>query len=131
MPKYTFEEAIEKIRGVPGAKGYSNSKPAREAIQREIASFYPDEEAGDYGVKTGIEAMNKDAEAYGGGYNDWQKGAALVDAGNFRVYHNDQANFLRGIYGDKVDKWDGEKIHNTYKSLIGREYARLYGKIKK
>lgn len=33
---------------------------------------------------------------------------------------------LGKIYGkDNVKNWSGDKVHNTYKHLIGREYAAM------
>ncbi|MCR5348892.1 MAG: hypothetical protein K6E59_04715, partial [Bacilli bacterium] len=52
-----------------------------------------------------------------------------VDAGCFRIYHDDQVSFLEEIYGkDRVSKWSGTKCHKVYGSLIGREYAALLRK---
>ncbi len=76
--------------------------------------------------------MKRDADAYDGGYisrwpkTDYTKGAALVDGGCFACYYNDQRKMLNKIYGKRnVDTWDNQKIHNTYKHLIGREYAAM------
>ena len=72
--------------------------------------------------------MQLDANSYsaGRGTSDWNKGRELVNAGCFACYYNDQKVMLSKIYGKRnVDKWDGEKIHNTYANLIGREYASM------
>ena len=72
--------------------------------------------------------MRKDANAYsyGRGTSDWNKGKELVNAGGFACYYNDQRVMLNKIYGKKnVDNWSGQKIHDTYGSLIGREYASM------
>lgn len=103
----------------------SNSKKAKSLIRGEIRSFYAPSQRG--GGKSTLSNMKADADAYsaGRGMSDWGKGKKLVDGGCFRCYYNDQAKFLQKIYGKKVDSWDGEKIHNTYGNLIGREYAAM------
>lgn len=103
-------------------------------IRREISSFYGPSATGE--KIPAIKAMKRDAESYAKGsrprgVSDWGKGAALVDGGSFRVYHSDQANFLKKIYGSKVDNWNGQKIHDTYASLIGREYSRMLSESRK
>ena len=115
----------------------SNSLQARGIIRREISTFYGPKATGER--LPAVMAMKRDAESYakgsglsnGRGKSDWGKGAALVDGGSFRCYHSDQANFLKKIYGKKVDKWPGDKIHNTYAGLIGREYSRMLDESKK
>ena len=107
----------------------STTKEAVNAVRAEIRRFYGIGMTGSR--KSALEAMRDDAERYNCGddpsrcHSDWQKGASLVDAGCFRCYHNDQAEFLRSIYGEQVDRWNGNRIHSTYARLIGREYARM------
>ena len=105
----------------------STSKEAKEIIRKEMLSFFP---AREYGTRTRFDAMKKDAEAYNGGYgtkrrvSDYEKGAGLVDAASLAVY--DQDRMLGKIYGKKnVAEWDMEKRHNTYRHLVGREYAAM------
>jgi len=107
----------------------SLTKRARSLIRGEITHFYGPTMTGSR--KKAIKVMEVDANNYNCGdfpskkHTDWQKGSGLVDAGCFRCYHDDQAEFLKQIYGDKVKKWPGDKIHKTYASLIGREYAAM------
>lgn len=108
-----------------GFKPKSTTKKAKSLIRNEMLSFY---NAKEYGVKTRLEAMSKDANSYsyGRGKTDWVKGKELVNAGCFRCYYSDQAEFLSKIYGKKnVAKWGGHKIHDIYGNLIGREYASM------
>lgn len=106
----------------------SNSKQAKKIIRSEMRSFYHPLE---YGVRTSLQAMKKDADAYNNDrspsvyQSPYQKGSGLVDAGSFAIYHSDQNKMLRKIYGNRVDSWSGNKIHGTYKHLIGREYADM------
>lgn len=101
----------------------------RALIQNEIRTFYGPSKTGVR--KTAIKSMQADAEAYNGGHSmrvrltNQQKGSGLVDAGCFRVYYDDQANFLKKIFGKQVDNWSGDRIHKTYANLIGHEYSKM------
>ena len=107
----------------------SMTKRAKSLIRGEISSFYGPAMTGS--KKRAIKAMREDAESYNcgsyrKGLSDWQKGSGLVDAGCFRIWHDEQREFLAKIYGKKrVAKWPGDKVHKTYASLIGREYAAM------
>lgn len=115
-----------------GFKPKSTTKKAKEIIRGEIKSYYGCRTR-DYGVKSSVKAMEKDANAYsaGRGLSDWNKGKELVNAGCFACYYDDQRKMLSKIYGKNVDKWDGLKVHNTYGNLIGREYASMLRESKK
>lgn len=113
-----------------GFKPKSTTKKAKTMIRNEMLSFFNPKEY--IGAKTRLDAMRLDANAGNGGYgdskrvSDYQKGAYLVDAGCLRCYYSDISQFLSKIYGKKnVEKWNGEKIHNTYKHLVGREYDSM------
>ena len=109
------------------AKLRSNSKKAKKIIRDEIRVYFKPRE---YGVRSTVDAMKKDADAYNNGRRSWQsnynKGAGLVDAGALACYYDDQRVMLGKIYGRaNVNKWSGSKVHNTYKHLIGREYDAM------
>ena len=111
-----------------GFKPKSTTKEAKQIIRREIKGNYGYGREKEYGVKTAVEAMRIDANNYsvGRGTSDWNKGKELVNAGCFACYYDDQRKMLSKIYGKRnVDKWDGQKVHNTYGNLIGREYASM------
>lgn len=104
----------------------SNSAKAKQIIREEIkACFNPKE----YGVRSALDAMKIDAESAcagrDSGLSDFAKGAKLVQNGGLAIYYDDQRAMLRKIYGDKVDGWANDKVHNTYKNLVGREYAAM------
>lgn len=112
-------------------KPISNSAAAKSVIRREIRTYFKPQE---YGTQSSLDAMKRDADAYNAdsqyrtGYrapSNYQKGAALVDAGALACYYDDQKKMLRKIYGKRVDDWSGEKTHATYKHLIGREYDAM------
>lgn len=108
-------------------KPKSTTKKAKAIIRNEMLSYFP---AQDYGTKTRLQAMKKDADAGNGGrrvyVSNYDKGAYLVQSGCCAIYYGDQAKMLSKIYGKKnVDKWSSNKIHNTYKHLIGREYDSM------
>lgn len=111
-----------------GFKPKSTTKKAKSIIRNEIKGYYGnDSENRTYG-RDFLKNMQEDADAYseGRGKSDWNKGKELVNAGYFACYYNDQRKMLSKIYGKKnVDKWDGDKVHNTYGNLIGREYASM------
>ena len=109
-----------------GFKSKSTTKKAKSIIRGEIKSYYAPSNCG-YG-RSALENMRGDANSYsaGRGTSDWNKGKELVNAGCFACYYDDQRKMLSKIYGKKnVDKWDGDKVHNTYGNLIGREYASM------
>ena len=109
-----------------GFKPKSTTKKAKSIIRGEIKSYYAPSNCG-YG-RSALENMRGVANSYsaGRGTSDWNKGKELVNAGCFACYYNDQRKMLSKIYGKKnVDKWDGDKVHNTYGNLIGREYASM------
>lgn len=111
-----------------GFKPKSTTKGSKKIIRSEINRYYGRGHEKEYGVKTAVEAMQIDANSYsaGRGTSDWNKGRELVNAGCFACYYDDQRIMLNKIYGKRnVDKWDGQKIHDTYASLIGREYAQM------
>lgn len=108
-------------RNTPPQKGTvrSTSNEARKIIRGEIKKYYTG--------KGGLTQMKTDANnySYGKRYSDWEKGSRLVDAGSFACYHSDQKKMLKKIYGSRVEDWDGDKTHGTYRGLIGREYAAM------
>jgi len=114
----------------------STSKKAKEIIRSEIRAYYNPKRKG--GGRSSLENMKKAANHYNGGYisrypkSDYTKGAALVDAAAFAIGRHNQAVMLDKIYGkDNVNNWDNDKIHNTYKHLIGREYDSMLRKKEK
>lgn len=111
-----------------GFKPKSTTKEAKKIIRNEIKGYYGnDSENRTYG-KDFLKNMQEDANSYsaGRGTSDWNKGKELVNAGCFACYYNDQRKMLSKIYGKRnVDNWSGEKVHNTYGNLIGREYAQM------
>ena len=110
-----------------GGKSRSTTQEAKKVVREEIKKYFNPRE---YGVRSTVDAMKKDADAYNADRRGWasnyDKGAALVDAGSLACYHSDQSVMLGKIYGkEHIANWNGEKIHNTYKHLIGREYNAM------
>ena len=111
-----------------GFKPKSTTKKAISLIRGEIKHRYSPSATG-FG-RSAVMNMKEDAESGWGRYRgyggDYHKGANLVDVGNFRIYFVDQAEFLSKIYGKKnVSTWPNQKIYDTYKHLIGREYNSM------
>jgi hypothetical protein len=109
-----------------GFKPKSTTREAKEIIRNEMLSHF---NAKDYGVKNRLDAIKIDAKSawyQGIPDTDYHKGANLVQNGSFACYYSDQKIMLGKIYGkENVDKWDGQKTHETYKHLIAREYSAL------
>lgn len=108
-------------------KPKSTTIKAKKIIRAEMKAYYGGDDYGNRASKDYIENMKIDAEACSGHipyYSDWKKGKELVNVGCFACYYDQQRKILNKIYGKRtVDKWDGSKVHDTYGSLIGREYA--------
>ncbi|MDR0850769.1 MAG: hypothetical protein LBN07_04855 [Christensenellaceae bacterium] len=119
-----------------GFKPKSTTKKARKIIRSEMNSYYSPKIRPDYSGKSTIENMTTDGNATTGYHKrnnqhitPYHKATALVDGGSFACYYSDQKQMLGKIYGKaNVEKWDGNKIHNTYKHLISREYAAMVRK---
>lgn len=110
-----------------GFKPKSTSQKAKTIIRNEMLSYFP---AREYGVKSNLQAMKKDADAGNGGRygysSDYEKGSYLVQGGCCAISYYDQRKMLAKIYGKQnVDNWPDDKVFNTYKHLIGREYAAM------
>lgn len=113
-----------------GFRPKSTTTKAKNIIRSEIRGYYSPSFKGE--GRSALDNMKRDADAYDGGYlsrypkSDYTKGAVLVDGGCFACYYDDQRVMLGKIYGkDNVKNWSGDKVHNTYKHLIGREYAAM------
>ena len=108
----------------------TTSNEAQKLIRAEISRYMSPSRKN--GGKSTLDNMQHAANSYseGMGKSDREKGAALVDAGCFAVW--EQVDLLSKIYGkEKVKDWDNEKRHNTYRNLIGREYAAMLDERKK
>ena len=119
-----------------GFKPKSTTKAAKGIIRSEIKHYYSPSRKG--GGRSALANMQRDADAYDGGFlsrypkTDYTKGAGLVQAGCFACYFSDQRVMLGKIYGkDNVEKWSGDKVHETYKHLIGREYEAMLNEQKR
>lgn len=119
---------IKKSRGSTQKSSMrSDNLKARRIIRGEIRSYFDPKEY--TGARSSLDAMKQDAEAASVGIHafdsNYAKGANLVQVGGLAIYYDDQRKMLRKIYGNKVDDWSGDKVHNTYKNLIGREYSKM------
>lgn len=106
------------------SKYRSNSVKAKNIVRAEIFDYY-----GGNGKKTAFESMTRDIKAsYDGNRmrSSYGKAKTLVDSGCFACYHSQQAKMLAKIYGKKkVDKMNGNQVHELYKHLIAREYSDM------
>lgn len=120
-----------------GFKPKSTTKKAKAIIRNEALGrwgknngYYDDKRTRLQRMKSNADSYNAGVGSPSNGYRyqptDYQKGAALVDAGCYRCYYSDQREFLSKIYGkSNVEGWENDKVHNTYKHLIGREYDAM------
>jgi len=113
-----------------GFKPKSTTKEAKKIIRDEITHYFDPSEYSK--AETSLQAMKIDADNYNNGrphsiwQSDYSKGAGLVDAGCLACYYSDQSKMLGEIYGkSNVERWSGDKIHSTYRHLIGREYNAM------
>lgn len=106
----------------------SNCAKAKQIIRAEMLGYFNPKERGS-SARSALDVMKIEAEGACDNreinYSNHYKGAKLVQIGDLACSYYDQTVMLKKIYGSKVDDWDGEKIHNTYKNLIGREYAAM------
>lgn len=106
----------------------SNCAKAKKIIREDMLEYFNPKERGSR-ARSALDVMKIEAEGACDNreinYSNRYKGAKLVQIGDLACSYYDQAVMLKKIYGNKVDNWDGEKIHNTYKNLVGREYAAM------
>ena len=115
-----FEPDLPKHTEIK-SQGTSNRKEVSENIQAHILDHYDSPE--DF-----IEQM----DAYDWKPTNWHRGEALAEDGFYEVYYDDQRKFLDDLkINPKGKDFDDDRVFQTYKSLIGRESAKLYDRIKK
>lgn len=102
-------------------QGTSNRKEVSENIQAHILDYYDSPE--DF-----IQQM--DAMDYLP--TKWHAGEELAKGGNYMVYYDEQREFLDGLkINPKGKEFSDDRVFQTYTSLIGRESAKLYDRLKK
>lgn len=102
-------------------QGTSNRKEVSENIQAHILDYYDSPE--DF-----IEQM----DTMDWLPNNWKRGEQLAEDGSYEIYYEDQRKFLDDLkINPKGKDFGDDKVFNMYKSLIGRESAKLYDRLKK
>ena len=102
-------------------QGTSNRKEVSENIQAHILDYYDSPE--DF-----IQQM--DAMDYLP--TKWRAGEELAKGGSYMVYYDEQREFLDGLKINPNGKdFSDDRVFQTYTSLIGRESAKLYERLKK
>lgn len=118
--KAEFEEDLPKHTEIK-IQGTSNRKEVSENIQAHILEHYDKPE--DF-----IEQM----DAYDWKPTMWHRGEALAEDGFYEIYYDDQRKFLDDLkINPKGKNFSDDRVFQTYKSLIGRESAKLYDRIQK
>lgn len=102
-------------------QGKSNRKEVSENIQAHILDYYDSPE--DF-----VEQM----DVFNYLPNNWKRGEEIAKGGSYLIYNGDMADFLDSLkINPKGKKFSEDKAFDMYTSLIGRESAKLYDRIKK
>lgn len=118
--KNKFKEDLPKKTEIK-TQGTSNRKEVSENIQAHILDYYDSPD--DF-----IQQM--DAMDYLP--TKWRAGEELAKGGSYLIYNGDMADFLNELkINPKGKSFSDEKAFNTYTSLVGRESAKLYDRLKK
>ena len=115
-----FKEDLPKKVKIE-SQGTSNRKEVSENIQAHILSYYDKPE--DF-------VQHMDAMSYLP--TNWHRGEELAKGGSYMIYYDDQRKFLDELkINPKGKKFSDDRVAQTYNSLIGRESAKLYDRLKK
>ena len=107
-------------------QGKSNRKEVSQKIQDHILEYYEDDDNAEEAFVSQMEAM-KDARHT----TAWSWGQELANGGSYLVYTDDMREFLDGLkINPKGKSFSDDKVFKTYTSLVGRESAKLYEKLK-
>lgn len=110
----------EKVKTEITEQGKSNRKEVSDKIQDHILEYYDSPE--DF-----IDQMDAMSHLP----NEWKRGEELAKGGNYLIYNEDMSNFLDELkINPKGKKISDQKAFDMYTSLVGRESAKLYKKIK-
>lgn len=117
--KNKFKEDLPKRTEIK-TQGTSNRKEVSENIQAHILDYYDSPD--DF-----IQQMDVMREP-----TMWRAGEKIAQGGSYLIYNGDMADFLNELkINPKGKTFSDEKAFNTYTSLVGRESAKLYDRLKK
>lgn len=112
-------------------QGKSNRKEVSDNIQAHILEHYGPDYTGDDSISA-EQAFIDQMDTMSWLPNNWKRGEEIAKGGSYLVYNQDMADFLDSLkINPKGKKFDSNKSFDTYVSLIGRESAKLYDRIKK
>ena len=103
------------------SQGTSNRKEVSENIQAHILDYYdsPDD------FISQMDAMSHLP-------TNWHRGEELAKGGSYLIYYADQRKFLDDLkINPKGKEFSDDRVAQTYNSLIGRESAKLYERLKR
>ena len=127
--KDKFEEDLPKHVPIK-EQGTSNRKEVSENIQAHILEYYGPDYTGDDSISAS-EAFVRQMDAMGEP-NMWRAGQRIAEGGSYLIYNQDMADFLDELkINPKGKKFSEDKSFDMYTSLIGRESAKLYDRIKR
>lgn len=137
--KYNKQDTIKKFKGKKQSnklkkeddwlpketeikeQGTSNRKEVSDNIQAHILSYYDSPQ--DF-----VEQM----DVFDNLPTTWHRGEEMAKQGFYSIYYDDQRKFLESLkINPKNKNFSDDRVFQTYTSLIGRESAKLYDKIKK
>ena len=117
--KKKFKEDLPKAVEIK-TQGTSNRKEVSENIQAHILEHY---DSPDDFIKQ-MDVMKAPTM--------WRAGEEIARGGSYLVYNQDMADFLDELkINPKGKKFSSDKAFNTYTSLVGRESAKLYERLKR
>lgn len=101
-------------------QGTSNRKEVSENIQAHILDYYDSPQ--DF-----VEQMDNMNEP-----TMWRAGETLAKGGSYMIYYDEQREFLDSLkINPKGKEFSDDRVFQTYTSLVGRESAKLYDRLKK
>lgn len=110
-------------------QGTSNRKEVSENIQAHILDYYTEDYTGENISPS--EAFVRQMDAMGEP-NMWRAGQRIAEGGSYLIYNQDMADFLDTLkINPKGKTFSEDKAFDIYTSLVGRESAKLYDRIKK
>lgn len=102
-------------------QGNSNRKEVSENIQAHILDYYDSPD--DF-----VEQM----DVFNNLPTKWHVGQEMAKQGFYEIYYDDQRKFLDSLkINPKSKNFSDDRVFETYASLIGRESAKLYDRIKR
>ncbi len=126
--KTKFEDDLPKRTEIK-TQGTSNRKEVSDNIQAHILDYYSSDFTGEDIPATEAFVNQMD---YMRAPNMWKAGEEIASGGSYLIYTDDMRKFLDDLKINPSGKeFSDDRVFETYKSLVGRESAKLYDRIQK